>query len=302
MARDSPKSLDVAKAIDETLGGKRKVVGTKSNPHRGVKAEHRYGFSSPKQTIKITAPATKQAKRWEGYGTALKPAWEPIMLAMKPRRGTYAQNALDWGIGGLNIDRCRIGSNGATRRSRQAEYPRLANGQEDRRSWARTGHGVQRLNAGRWPANVLLDEESAVLLDEQSGVSKSSRGRRREHGSNIGNGKTMNPFKGRYVAIEGYDDEGGASRFFYCAKASGNERRGNPHPTVKPVKLCEYLARLILPPRGKEPRRLLVPYAGSGSEMLGALMAGWDFVLGIEIDPKYVAIARRRLAAFDRAA
>lgn len=296
-----PKSLDMGKAIDKSLGGRRRIVGLKPNVHRGVTAEHRYGFSSPKQPISITAPATTHAKNWDGYGTALKPAWEPILLAMKPKQGTFARNALEWGVGGLNIDRCRIGTHGATRRSHQNEYPRMDNGREDRRCWARTGHSVHRLDAGRWPANVLLDEDAAALVDKQSGVSKSRRGKRRGEGSNIGNGKTMNPFKSRHLAVEGYDDEGGVSRFFYCPKASIEERRNNPHPTVKPLRLCEYLARLILPPEGEEPRRLLVPYAGSGSEMIGALTAGWDYVLGIEIDPKYVTTARRRLAAWNRA-
>jgi len=204
------------------------------------------------------------AKKWEGYSTTLKPAWEPILLAQKPRRDNFTVNALRFGCGGLNVKGCRIGS-----------------------------------SEGRLPKNVILDEQAAEELDRQSGESRSRRGKKRSAGSNVGNGKTMKPFRCRLDSVEGYDDEGGASRFFYVAKAGERERTGNDHPTVKPQALCEYLARLILPPQRKTPRRLIVPFSGSGSEMLGALLAGWDHVTGIERDPHYVEIARRRLSDFD---
>jgi len=216
------------------------------------------------------------AKSWEGYSTALKPAWEPILVAQKPRRGTFAKNAMRFGCGGLNVGGCRIESTGGTGQSHQAAYPL----HED----------------GRWPANVMLDEEAAQELDRQSGRSRSSRGLRRQAGSNVGNDKTLGTFRSRIDFVGGYNDEGGASRFFYVAKAGAKERKGNDHPTVKPQALCEYLARLILPPKRKTPRRLIVPFSGSGSEMIGALMAGWDHVTGIERDPHYVEIARRRLS------
>lgn len=292
-----PKPHDISKAIDKKLGGKREVLAEKRNPHRGVKADHLYGFSSPDKPVEITAAATRQAKQWEGYSNLLKPGWEPIVLAMKPRDGTFANNVLTWGCGGLNIDGCRVGTNGGTKRSHQAEYPRDANGKEDRSNWARTRHSVDPIDKGRWPANVILDPDAGKMLDHQSGVGKSRRSKRRDYDSNVGNGNTLNSFKSRIEGSGGYDDEGGASRFFYCAKASGKERRGNDHATVKPLKLCEHLGTLILPPKGTKVRRLLVPYAGSGSEMIGALLAGWDYVLGIEIDAKFAATARRRLAA-----
>jgi DNA modification methylase len=145
----------------------------------------------------------------------------------------------------------------------------------------------------------MLDEDAAALLDQQGPKSKSRRSVRRKAGSNIGNGKTMKPFKSRRLCVEGYDDEGGPSRFFYCAKASERERCGNPHPTVKPIRLCQYLAKLILPPAGF--RKLLVPYCGSGSEIIGALLAGWDYVIGIEREAEYVTIARERLASMTAA-
>lgn len=294
-----PKGLDLSKAIDKELGVERPVVGEKQNLHRGKHADHRFGYAKSDVTIPITAPASDAAKNWDGYSTALKPAWEPILLAQKPRRGSFAKNALRFGCGGLNIDDCRIGSTGGTRRSHQVAYPSLDDGREDRQNWGRSGHSVELINEGRWPANVILDEEAAQELDRQTGKSRSRQGKRRHSNSNIGNGKTLHSFRSRVGAIEGYDDEGGASRFFYVAKAGKKERQGNNHPTVKPLTLCDYLCRSILPPQRKTPRRLIVPFSGSGSEMLGALMAGWDHVTGIERDPHYVEIARRRLSDFD---
>jgi len=293
-----PSSRDISKDIDKRLGAKRKVIGNKANPHRGVSADHRYGFRSLDKPIELTAPATRAAKQWEGYGTKLKPAWEPIVLAMKPRDKTFANNALTWGCGGLNIDGCRVGTNGGTKRSHQAEYPQTADGKEDRsKCWGRTGHKVDGIDKGRWPANVVLDAKAAERLDRQSRTGRSRRSLRRNYGTNVGNGKTRHPFKSRVEGFAGYDDEGGASRFFYCPKASQKERRGNDHATIKPLVLCEYLARLILPPMGKRARRLLVPYCGTGSEMIGAWLVGWDYIHGVEIDPKSVATARRRLAS-----
>ena len=152
-------------------------------------------------------------------------------------------------------------------------------------------------NIGRWPANVILDEEAGAILDAQSGDRPSTLTGRAdpkkrhahpadpnaERGSMFGNSKA-----GGAV----YADSGGASRFFYCAKVSTRERAGSKHPTMKPLALTEYLARLIMPPR---PGLLLVPFAGSGSEMIGALRAGWAGIVGIEREAEYVETARRRL-------
>ena len=288
-----PKSHNISKAIDKKLGVERKVVSKKRKPTRRTKASHKYGFT---EVLERTVPASEEAQRWDGYCTSLKPAWEPIVLAMKPFKGNFANNALKRGCGGLNIDACRIGNGGGTKRSHQSKYPRLADGSEDRSNWARSGHDVEPIGAGRWPANLLLDEAAAGLLDQQSGHTRSGRSRRRKAGSNVGNGRTMNSFRARADAVEGYEDEGGASRFFYVAKAGGKERDGNDHPTVKPLSLCQHLARLILQPPRKTPRRLLVPFSGSGSEMLGSLLAGWDHVTGIELKKKYVETAKRRLS------
>jgi len=131
------------------------------------------------------------------------------------------------------------------------------------------------------------------MLDEQSGdLGKSTGGGRNVGGLSNTHHKRMSQDRGRTI---GFGDSGGASRFFYCAKASRNERgEGNAHPTVKPLALCEYLARLILPPDSGFPRALLNPFAGSGSEAIGADRAGWDLVVSVEISPEYAEIARRR--------
>ena len=209
-------------------------------------------------------------------------------MAMKPLDGTFANNALTWGCGGLNIRATRIEGTVTTN-----PFVRNAKGYgSDGLIQGSTGKGI--LSEGRWPANVLLNEEAAELLDRQAPVSKSRRSIRRKAGSNVGNGKTMHAFKSRRLCVEGYEDEGGPSRFFYCAKASRKEKQGNKHPTVKPVRLCQHLAQLILPPAGS--RKLLVPYSGSGSEMVGALQGGSDYVVGIERESEYVQFAERRLA------
>ena len=289
-----PKGHDISKAVDKELGAERKVVGVNPNTRNTSLPKGEF-FSNGKAHAPITAPETEAAVLWDGYNTSLKPSWEPVLIVRKPLDGTYAENALKWGCGGLNIGGCRIGSNGGTKRSHQAEYPVDSNGNEDRKNWARTGHSVEEIDEGRWPANVILDGEAAQELDSQSGQSRSTRSKRRSANSNVGNGKTLNAFRSRSDAVGGYDDEGGASRFFYCPKASAKEKVGNHHPTVKPLTICEYLARLILQPKSDKPRNFLVPFAGSGSEMLGGLIAGWDHVTGIERDADYVEIAQKRL-------
>ncbi len=295
-----PKGHDISKAIDDYLGLNRDVIDQRQNLNEGRDSVYEFGFEKSANEFAVTAPASDMAKGWDGYNTALKPAWEPILLAQKPRRGTFAENAVRFGCGGLNIGECRIGSTGGTKRSHQAPYPTSEDGAEDRLHWGRTGHTVEPINEGRYPANLLLDEQAAEALDKQGVHSRSRRWTRRKAGSNVGNGKTMNQFVSRIDAGEGYEDEGGPSRFFHTSKASKKERKGNDHPTVKPQALCDYLARLILPPQRKTPRRLIVPFSGSGSEMLGALLAGWDHVTGIERDPHYVEIARRRLSDFGK--
>lgn len=256
---------------------------------------------------------------WKGWGTALKPAHEPIVVARKPLIGTVAANVERFGVGALNIDGCRIetldnlnggaySANGAVRHD----------GTENWR-YKRTGEaGAYKAPSGRWPANVILDEDAAAELDAQSGLSTSKAGRPRvgQHGNGWGMTRT---------GAE-YGDNGGASRFFYCAKASRAERelgldnlttrtrnRVNPggleheprwaptqvknhHPTVKPITLMRYLVRLVAPSGST----ILDPFLGSGTTAIACALENMN-CLGIEREPEYVAIARTRVASFTEA-
>ncbi len=243
-----------------------------------------------------------------GYGTALKPAYEPIIMAMKPLDGTYKQNAEKWGQAGINVDGCRVAT-------------------ED--SLARLNHVASTFNhknttpfvdnskdKGRWPANVLFDEQAAEMLDEQSGILSSGK-------INPYKRSTRDHYSGSFPDVTGsfLPSKGGASRFFYCAKASSSERNEglssleskethrfgkgigegkdpnapsidkNNHPTVKPIKLMEYLIKMVMPPSGG---LLLDPFAGSGTTILAAKRLGFD-AIGIEKSEEYSKIARARI-------
>ena len=221
---------------------------------------------------------------WTGWGTALKPAMEPITVARKPLlESTVAANVLEHGIGAINVDGCRVGTNGGTTRSEQAPY--AASG------W-RTGHKIETLNAGRWPANLIHDGSDEVmgLFPAQAGAAAPVHRR---------NG---DKFRHSYGAFAGNIDEAGstfhadtgsAARFFYCAKASKADReQGNGHPTVKPTDLMRYLCRLVTPPGGV----VLDPFMGSGSTGKAALLEGFGFI-GIEREAEYLEIARGRIKA-----
>lgn len=291
-----PKSLDVSKAIDRAAGAEREVVGSK----RGVtSAETGRGMPGKATGVKqiaidvpITAPATDAARAWQGYGTALKPAFEPCVLARVPLEGTVAANVTAHGCGALAIDAGRIG------RDCDDVSGWSITGSNASENFAMSGPNYARDPApdasGRWPANVLLDEQAASMLDAQTDetpsrffyTSKASRDDR-DHGL----------LRLPSTAAERTGRTEGSAGITAYAGATGPAR--NPHPTVKPTDLTEYLARLILPPRRETPRRLLVPFAGSGSEMIGALRAGWDEVVGVEL--VYFDLARERLTSADTA-
>ena len=217
-----PKSLDVSRAIDDAAGAVREVVGFKeagmgSGETFGMlQTEGRNGDAS--STVPVTAPATPEAAEWSGWGTALKPAFEPIVVARKPLSGTVAGTVLEHGTGGLNIDACRVGDEVTSTSFSETKFDFFSEGRSTDR---RVGVAVHEV-PGRWPANVALDEEAAALLDGQSGDSRSS-GRTimtSTPGKIYGGGKGIPSHTGVY----GYEDEGGASRFFYVAKASTAER------------------------------------------------------------------------------
>lgn len=328
-----PKSLDVSKAIDKAAGATREVVG--SQPRKG-----RSGGILGAEVYIVHAtslPTTAAAREWSGWGTALKPAWEPIILARKPLRGTVAANVQKHGTGAINVDGCRIGMSEADR----AIVDSRSGAGVSTEGWGHIGNRspgekFKSYPAGRWPANVILDEEAAGMVDEQSGESsspepgsfqreKTSRGMK---GGGFGQ-KRASEREATALEKPGYADSGGASRFFYTAKASRSEReeglfgavraagsmnRGeaagrcadngkntmgandvrarNFHPTVKPVDLMSWLCRLVTRPGGT----ILDPFVGSGSTGVAAVAGGWNFI-GCEIEPEYVQIARARIAA-----
>jgi len=277
-----PKSHNIGKAIDKIEGNEREVVGNNSN-HRKTSGLLELGFQNGKESSTIT----KGQSEWEGWGTALKPAHEPICMARKPlSEKSIAENVLKWGTGGINIDDCRIGYSETNKPIPQLEQgktkvnsnKKMYDGQSFNKSntEAIIGGSLE----GRFPANIIFDEEAGKLLDEQSGKSKIKQGIPYEYKDNeyevegfINNVKPNSP--------SNYNDGGGASRFFYCPKVSKKERGdGNVHPTVKPIKLMEYLITLVTPKGGV----VLEPFMGSGSTGIAAKNLGMSFI-GIEKEP-----------------
>jgi len=282
-----PKSHDVSKAIDKAAGAEREVVGISSvtgarqsrTMDDGNKGTRRTYQNDEPVVNNITAPATDAARQWSGWGTALKPAWEPITVARKPLVGTVAENVLTHGTGAINVDGCRVGANGGTRRDGKGSEPNDS-GWENMR-----GHGVATINAGRWPANLIHDgsEEVVGLFP----VTKS--------GGQNATSESQPGYAGGWTRPggKGHHDSGSAARFFYCAKASKADRGGdNKHPTVKPTDLMRYLCRLVTPPGGV----VLDPFTGSGSTGKAATLEGFRFI-GIEREAEYVEIAKARIAA-----
>ena len=220
-----PKSLNIGKAFDKKNGNEREVVG-ETAPRGG--AIHGGG-----QSVGIPDIITKGSSQYEGWGTALKPANEPICLARKPlSEKTIVDNVIKWGTGGINIDGCRIGTEGATKRSHQAEYDKTEDGKEDRsENWMRKGHNIVELNEGRFPANILFDETAAEMLDKQMPFTSVTGKRSQKSIDNCiesrkeSKGKTQCDTGGNITKITEYaNDKGGASRFFYVAKVGKKER------------------------------------------------------------------------------
>jgi hypothetical protein len=324
--------LDLSKEwlpLIERMEAEREVIEISKNGIAGGTGKHAgqekaYGFSGE---FDITAPSTPEAKQWEGWGTALKPAFEPIVVARKPLIGTVAENVLTHGTGGLNIDGSRIGTTGG-----KGIVVGVTEEKQDKNGGWRTKNVIEDDTIrGRWPANVILDEYTAELLDEQSGQSKSpaigsvTKTKPRHSGSMSG---AFNHFEDGMS--NGYGDTGGASRFFYVAKASKRDRNegledleaklkpygnrspedvpeeGDPkgsvndkfttqpaknfHPTVKPTDLMRYLIKLVTPPGGV----VLDPFTGSGSTGKAAILEGFRFI-GCELTEDYIPIIEGRL-------
>ena len=263
-----PKSLDVSKALDKAAGAERGPgePGPYSNrrPRAEVKALNAYadGVGSASSAL-ITNPATDAARQWEGWGTALKPAFEPITMARKPLIGTVAANVLVQGVGGLNIDGARVPSN--------------------------CGNETSAL--GRWPANLIHDGSDEVLAAFPQAPGQQGPIRADGLPRKVGGGAVFGSLKYPTSAPAARGDGGSAARFFYCAKASPSDRgKGNNHPTVKPTDLMRYLVTLVTPPGGL----VLDPWMGSGSTGKAAVAAGFRFV-GIDCDD-WLDVAARRIA------
>ena len=322
-----PKSLDVSKAIDSAAGAERKIVGVDFARAAKQTAKHdsmALGEFNGSGGI-ITAPALPEAEQWNGWGTALKPAHEPIVVARKPLQGTVAANVLAHGTGGINVDACRIESCDPWTRPGRAE----ANVFGEYASIP-----TESSPAGRWPPNLLLTHSEdcgstcvdgcpVAEMDRQSG----------ERPGMSGGGKHRPDYQGGMFGAIDSDaargDSGGASRFFpvfrYEAKAGRSEREWgceaiaperkndgrktdrevpnlrntkavhNFHPTVKPVALMRWLAKLVTPPGG----RVLDLYAGSGTTGCACVAEGFDFT-GIELKPEHVAICEARIRFWER--
>jgi DNA modification methylase len=284
-----PKSHDVSKAIDKAAGVERKVVGTEKvrdirNGHGraqgdGINAANRDGPIYMER--ELTSPATAAAREWQGWGTALKPAWEPICLARKPLVGTVAANVLEHGTGALNIDGCRIETDPSVDDPRLGGKGAWTTTQQQSGDTVSLPRGtVASSEKGRWPANIVHDGSDEVVAAFP--VSVSTIGKPRGAASGEGWGMTATGAE--------YADAGSAARFFYTAKADAEDRLGSKHPTVKPLDLMQYLCRLVTPPGGT----VLDPFAGTGTTGEAAWREGFRAVL-IEREEEYQADIARRM-------
>lgn len=315
-----PKSLDVSKAINRAVGAEREVIGVDPQAARRNKTTSKfsdvYGSINDAPSCPLTAPATEAAQQWDGWGTALKPALEPITMARKPLDGTVAANVLRHGTGGLNINGCRVGDAGGTSKAGIDRGAPTLNAFGDGLNTSSCGKAIEGL--GRWPANLIHDgsEEVLAAFPESDGSGSARTLKRGEREDEWGMGSLPGELRDA--------GKGSAARFFYCAKSSKKDRnegldsftpqttsdgravaadnahqhgkteRANHHPTVKPTDLMRYLCRLVTPPGGV----VLDPFAGSGSTGKGALLEGFQFI-GIERELEYWLIAHARLTVID---
>ena len=328
-----PKSMNIGKAMDKVQGNEREVVGKKGGKidfSKTKKGDTSFYETAWDNKDYVELEITKGNSPYEGWGTALKPAHEPIVMARKPlSEKTVVNNVLEWGTGGINIDASRVGTDDT-----RSKASMTALGQNSGWNKHSNKEVIAGSESGRFPANIIFDEEAGKILDEQSGISKSTGGR-----SGNKEGVGQNGIYGQYSGEvkdgnPGLGDTGGASRFFYCPKTSktdrnegledfkgkqigtynahssdleiyggsslgaasmsGNNKMPQPkqnfHPTVKPTDLMLYLIRLVTPKGGTT----LDPFMGSGSTGKAAVRGGFDFI-GIEREKEYIEIAEARI-------
>lgn len=283
-----PKSLNVSKMIDKRSGVKRKVLGvvdsrgsfdgrTRTSSDNNTNWRTVEGRSDARDLTnkEITEAVTKDAKEWDGWGTSLKPAWEPIIVARKPLIGTVVENVLKHRTGALNIDECRIEVIGSELVDKYATLKNV---------------GATQHRQGRFPSNLIHDgsDEVVEVFPESNSSRRSGNPNNPKHGSDHNSTSYM---RGDGSESHDYRDSGSASRFFYCAKASPSDRgEGNNHPTVKPRALMCYLCKLVTPPGGT----VLDPFMGSGSTLLAAQEEGFKWI-GIDKTEKYCEITKLRI-------
>jgi site-specific DNA-methyltransferase (adenine-specific) len=270
-----PKSLDVSKAIDKAAGAEREIIGERKLGGNAAQSTKEKGGTYASNTnsvgvepisVPITAPATDAAKEWEGWGTALKPAHEPIVLARKPFEDTVANNVLAHGTGALNIDKTRIGEGGQG-------------------TWASPRGGIWKTDpdqkaellsstVGRWPANVIIDDSIEATWTPYFYCAKASKS---EKNAGLDGMPEKRPDERTSTGMGTFEQKGVA-------------KQANHHPTVKPLELMKYLCRLITPPNGT----ILDPFAGSGSTLVAATLEGFNSI-GIEMTAEYIPIIQARL-------
>ena len=314
-----PKSMNIGKAIDKAAGASREVVGVgKSGKNRNILNAANYPDTFGGD-YEITEAATQEAKQWEGWGTALKPAHEPIVVARKPVNGTIAQNVMTWGTGGINIDDCRVAfvsENDKIESTTKNQHEDFGTEPMTNNTTYGDYSMVKPTNynpPGRWPANFIHDGSDEVLNlfpNSKGGAYPSKRGQ--AVATSFASGQET---EGGFRAM---GDDGSAARFFYCAKPSTAERNAgldglqkkkadtrsdvaagmwkdknaahqNHHPTVKPITLMRYLIRMVVPPNGI----VLDPFLGSGTTGVAAIQENINW-LGFEMNPEYADIAHRR--------
>lgn len=272
--------LDQRKGLPSDVYRDAEVVGSHSGALPGLVGKRFDGDKTIRER-------SDDARQWQGWGTALKPAWEPICLARKPlSESTVAANVLRWGTGALNVDSCRV-------EATVGDYAHPGNPEKRpiRKAWGLDGVKVTQAaphSLGRWPANLCHDgsDEVAAGFPSVHGAGSARDASGGTHGGGVG---TVGFTHG--APAMRFGDEGSAARFFYSAKAGKLDRLGSTHPTVKPVDLMRWLVRLITPPGGTA----LDPFAGSGTTGIAALAEGFDAVL-IELRAEAVADIQRRLA------
>jgi hypothetical protein len=271
-------------AIDKAAGVEREIIGPSGRHGGGIKGVGT-SYELPPEKHMLTAPATDDARHWQGWGTALKPAWEPIVLARKPiSEKTVAANVLRWGTGALNIDGCRIEAGDELK---SGTYQRVHDGSiYNGETSGLTGAFEYDGSKGRFPANIIHDGSPEVLAafpDSESGGYPPAGGQR-THGSTYGKPNV----RGEQVFT---GSNGSAARYFYSAKADPQDRLGTKHPTVKPVDLMQWLCRLVTPPGGL----VLDAFAGTGTTGEAAFREGFRCIL-VEREAEYQADIRKRMA------